>query len=132
MKTKKYPLVICSKEDNCNIVFSEFSDNLKVDLSTAEEIVANRLEFTENKKHYLIINISNVQQVTLEAKEFMAKADAGLKNILGSAFVASNPVSALLANIMIKATPSVPSKFFSSQRDALSWIKELKLKHRNN
>lgn len=122
MKTKQYPLMVCRKEASTDIVFVEFHDNLKVDLPSAREIVAKRLDFTDNKKHYLVIDISNVKQVSLEAKEFMQSPEGGLKNILAAAFVASNPVSALIANIFVKTPKDFESRFFSSKQNALEWI----------
>ena len=114
--------MVCRTENNNDIVFVEFHDNLKVDLASAQEIVASRLSFTENRKHYLIIDISNVRQVSLEAKEFMQRPDAGLKNILAAAFIASNPVSALIANIFVKTPKEFEARFFSNKKSALEWI----------
>jgi hypothetical protein len=54
--------------------------------------------------------------------------EIGLKNILGAAFIASNPVSTLLANIFTK-TSNIDSKFLRNEKDALSWIVELKRKN---
>lgn len=112
----------CSTIDTSDIVLIEFAGNLRVDLALARQIVAGRLEFTQNRDHYLIIDLSNVRHVSSEAKEFMQKPDAGLKNILGAAFIASNPVSALIANIFIKTPKDFQAKFFSNKNDALAWI----------
>jgi hypothetical protein len=131
MKTKKYPFVTYSEKISSNIIYVEYSKNLKIDLAIAKEIVANRHDFTENKKHYLIINASNVKQVTIEAKKYMQSEEHGLRNIIATAFIASNQVSALIANIFIK-TPNVISKFLANEKDALLWIKELKQKNADN
>jgi hypothetical protein len=125
MKFKKYKWSTFNTEDSDDIIFTEYNFSLKVNLSVAQELLANRLEFTENKNHYIIINISNAQEVTHEAKD-MQNPETGLKNILGAAFLASNPVSVLFANIFIKTRKSFPAKFISNQKDALKWIKELK------
>jgi hypothetical protein len=125
MITKKFPCLVISKPDTqCNIVQVEFNPNLKVDLAMAREIVSYRLEFTENKAHYLVVDMSNVRQVTTEAKEFMQSIEGGLKNILGAALIASNPVSALIANIFIKSPANFQARFFSNKEDANAWIVE--------
>ncbi|HET8963674.1 MAG TPA: hypothetical protein VFM99_07245 [Chitinophagales bacterium] len=126
MKFKKYKWSTFNTEDSDDIIFTEYNSSIKVDLSVAQELVANRLEFTENRSHYIIINVSNAKEVTHEAKVYMQNPEAGLKNILGAAFLASNPVSALFANIFIKTRKSFPANFFSNRKDALKWIKELK------
>jgi hypothetical protein len=111
--------------DNVNsIVFAEFPDVIKIDLAAAKEIVARRLSLTGDEKHYLVAEVSKIREVTPEAKEYFQKADGGLKNILAAAIIASNPVSALIANIFIKAPKEFQAKFFSSKADAMSWISE--------
>jgi hypothetical protein len=125
MKTTKYPFVTCSKEPKDDIIYVEYAENLKVDLNIAKELVANRLDFAENQKHYLIIDVSNVKKVTIEAKKYLQNKETGLKDILAAAFIASNNISALLANIFVK-TPNVTSKFFKNEKDALLWVNEMK------
>lgn len=132
MKFKKYRLATFSTEESEDIVFIEYTQDLKVDLPMAKELVADRLDFTNNKKHYLILNVSNAKAVTHDAKLFMQDPENGLKNILGAAFLASNPVSALIANIFIKTSKSFPAKFFSKKQEAFDWIKDLKNKVSSN
>lgn len=128
MITKKYLSITFSTEHDSDVVFSEYPPGLKVDLKTAMEIVRDRLQFTENKQHYLISDTTNVREITVEAKEFLQQPDGGLKNILGAAFIASNPVAVLIANIFIKTPKSFQARFFSSRDAALAWIEEEKLK----
>jgi hypothetical protein len=45
-----------------------------------------------------------------------------LKNILGAAFIASNPVAALIANIFVKTPKDFIARFFSNRKEALDWI----------
>ena len=121
MKTEKSPLTIFNVAGT-DVIFAEFRSNLKVDLSTAKQIVANRLDFTENKKHYLVLDMSNVRNVTAEAKNFLQQPEGGLKNILGAAFIASNPVAAMIANVFVKTPKNFQAKFFYNKKDALDWI----------
>jgi hypothetical protein len=125
MMIKKFPrLVISILEKERNIVFIEFEPNLRVDLEVAREIVSSRLAFTENKEHYMVVDMSNVRQVTAEAKEFMQSLEGGMKNILGAALVANNPVAALIANIFTKTPANFPAKFFTNKQEASTWIFE--------
>ena len=96
--------------------------HLKVDLSAAMQIVADRLDFTNHKMHYLVFDMSRVQNVTAEAKKFLQHPDGGLKNILGAALIASNPVAALIANVFVKTPKDFQARFFSNKKDALDWI----------
>jgi len=120
MKLEKNPSVVFSTSDN-DVVFAE-CPYLSVDLSVAKQIVADRLDFTNNKKHYLVIDISKVQNITAEAKKFLQHPEGGLKNILGAALIASNPVAALIANVFVKTPKDFQAKFFSNRKDAMEWI----------
>jgi hypothetical protein len=125
MITQKFPGVLLSMpEKGGNIVFAEFDAKLKVDLDIARELVSYRLNFTQNEMHYFVADMSNIRQVSAEAKEFLQSVDGGLKNILGAALIASNPVSALIANIFIKSPKNFPARFFSNKLDANAWILE--------
>jgi hypothetical protein len=131
MRKKIYPLTTISTEEDENIVFIEYCQNLKVNLVFAEEIVSSRLDFTEGKKHYVILDVTNIKSVTQEAKVYLLNPETGIKNILGAAFIAGNPVAALIANIFIKPPKNFPSRFFSKKTDALKWINELKEHHQS-
>jgi hypothetical protein len=111
-----------------DIVLASFAHGTRVDLEMARQIVAQRLQLTNNKKHYLVADASNVLSITAEAKKFLQKPDNGLKNISGAALIASNPLSALIANIFIKTPADFITQFFSNERDALNWIRIQKTK----
>ena len=125
MRTKKYPYAIFSIDTDSDVVYVECIKNLKVDIAIAKNLVANRLDFTENKKHYLIIDISNVSNISAEAKAYLQDKKAGLKNILGAAFIASNHVSTLLATVFVK-TPNAISTLSADKKEAEEWINTLK------
>jgi hypothetical protein len=128
MKKKEYPLVIYSTDKHADIVYGEIRHTLRIDVSIAREIVESRLDFTQNEKHYLIADVSKVTGVTAEAKEYFQRPAAGLKNILGAAFIGSSPVAVLIANIFIKTRKEFQSKIFTNKHDAFLWIYEYKLK----
>ena len=124
MKVREHPLVVWSTIGSSDVVYAEFPEGVRVDLATAVEIVTSRLEFMEGKKHYLVTDMTNVREITPEAKEYMQGPEGGLKNILGAALIASNPVSSLIANIFVKVRKDFPAKFFTNKQDAFDWIYE--------
>lgn len=113
-------------EENSNIIFAEFSNNLTIDLRMAKELVTNRLIYTKNKKHYVVVDVSTIRGISPEAKEFMQNPHNGLKNILGAAFIATNPVAILFANIFIKTQKDFDAQLFSNKEAAFEWITEHK------
>jgi hypothetical protein len=106
-----------------DILLASFARGTRLDLDMARLIVAQRLHLTNNKKHYLVADASNVQSITAEAKCFLQKPENGLKNISGAALIASNPLSALIANIFVKTPADFITQFFSNEREALNWIR---------
>jgi len=128
MIAEKYPLVVFYSEMSSDIIYAEFPNNLKIDLPVAREIVANRFDLTKGKNHYIIVDVSNVRKITSEAKDYLQRPDAGLKNILGAAFIATNPVSAMIANIFVKTPKDFQAKFFSTKDAAFQWIIECTLR----
>lgn len=127
MKTKLYTLSKMSTDGDDDIVFIDYNKNLEVSLVLAQEMVDNRLEFTNNKPHYVIIDATGIKSMSLDAKNYLLDPDYGTKNILGSAIIANNPVSAMIANIFTKGAKNFPSRFFSKKADAIKWIKDLKV-----
>lgn len=123
MNPKELSLIKLSTHGTiADVIFVEFCTNLRVDLAAARHIVAKRLHFAENKTHYLVMDMSNVRSVTAEAKKYLQAPSGGLKNILGAALIASNPVSALIANIFVKTPKDFQAKFFYNKEDALNWV----------
>jgi hypothetical protein len=123
MEIKQFKHVSCAKYHS-NLYLSIYNKDLKVDLAIAKEMVANRIEFTENKKHYVVIDLSNIKEVTPEAKEYMQHPEGGLKNILAAAFYANNPPAELMANIYVKTPSPFPARFFPKKEEALAWIND--------
>ena len=109
-----------------DIILAEFIEPVNLDLEEAVKIVNHRLAFTRNKKHYLVVDASKVVSVSKDAKKYFQEPENGLKNILGAALIASNPLAALIANIFIKTPADFQSRFFSNAVDALNWIYDQK------
>lgn len=126
MIEKKYKHFTCYLDQESGLIFADYEKNLKVDLAMAKEMVAHRTEFTKSKPHYVVLDISNIKDVTAEAKEYMQHPEGGLKNILGAAFIANNPVAELIANIYVKTPMDFEARFFNKKEDAVSWIMECK------
>ena len=123
MTRKEFSMMTCSSVDSDRtVVYIEFKHAVRIDLNTAREIVANRLDFCNYEKHFIVADVSKVREVTSDARKFLQLPDGGMKNILGAALVASNPVAALIANIFIKTPKDFPAKFFSNKKDAYHWV----------
>ena len=124
MKIAKLPYAEMRTMGVSDIILIEFPAPMRVDLAIAQELVSWRIMFTENRPHYVIIDMTNIEQMDANARDFMRHPDGGLKNIRAGALLASNPVSAMLANFFVKAPKDFPARYFYSKQDALDWLME--------
>ena len=124
---KEYKTVSFWKEKDDDIVFFKYSPQLEINIDIAKEIVKSRLEYTEGKQVYTLIDFTNVKLVTKEGRDYMNASEGGLKGILGGAFLSNNLVTTLFINLYLSISkPSVPAKFFTRKDEALAWLQELK------
>lgn len=130
MNIKSYRHATCFMEPDDNVLFFNYRENLDINLPIAKELVASRLEFTNNRKHYMVQHISNTFDIDYEAIQHLKDTENGLKNILGLACITSGVVSAQIAEILVKQPKKFPSKIFNTEKEAINWIHELKEYHR--
>lgn len=124
---KEYKTTAFWTEETGDIVFFKYSPKLEIDISVAKEIVTSRLDYTQGKSVYTLIDFSNVKSCTKEARDYMNSPEGGLKGILGGAFLSNSVVATLFINLYLKvSSPSVPAKFFTSEEDAVWWLKKIK------
>ncbi|HTH57543.1 MAG TPA: hypothetical protein VL728_15940 [Cyclobacteriaceae bacterium] len=124
---KEYRTTSFWTDESEDIVFFKYAPKLEIDIDVAKEIVESRLNYTKGKPVYTLIDFSNVKSVTKEARDYMNSPDGGLKGILGGAFLSTSVVATLFVNLYLKiSNPSVPAKFFTSEKDALWWLKKIK------
>lgn len=128
MEIKQYPLVTISKKHDSDVVYITFKENLIVNAENVKELIDNRLDFTKNQDHFLVVDLTNIKQITTEAKKYISTTESSLKNILGSALIVSNPLSKLIATVLMKTYTKLPSHLFTKKESALIWINELKSK----
>lgn len=130
MDIKAYRFMTCCMEPDNNIVFLNYHSDLSIDGELAKELIANRLNFTKNKKHYLIQHFSNIFDIDFEAITYLKDPENGFKNLLGVAFIATNESSFRLAKLFTNHFEKVPGKIFHTEEEAVEWIDHLKEYHR--
>lgn len=124
---KEYKAVSFWKEKDDDIIFFKYAPQLEMSIEIAKDIVRSRLEYTNGKPTYTLIDFTNVQVVTKEARDYMNDPEGGLKGILGGAFLSNNLVTTLFINLYLRINkPTIPAKFFTKKDEAIDWLKELK------
>jgi hypothetical protein len=110
-----------------DIILASYTPQLEITIGVAEELVQNRLQFSNGVNHFILIDFSNVKSVTKEARDFMNDPKGGLKGVLGGAFVSNNAVATFFVNLYIKINkPSIPARFFTNRVEALEWLVKLR------
>jgi hypothetical protein len=128
MSEKKYRYITISSDDAYpDTIFGIYSPKLEIDINIAKELIDNRLDFTQGKPVFALIDFTNVKSVTKEARDYMNDPVAGLKGLLGGAFLSNNVVATLFVNLYLKVShPTIPAKFFTSKTDAINWLMKIK------
>jgi hypothetical protein len=123
---KEYERISFWKIEN-DILLFKYAPKTEIDIDTAKQMVNDRLDYTSGKSIYALIDFTNVKSVTKEARDYMNSPTGGLRGIAGGAFLSNNVVATLFINLYLKVSnPSIPAKFFTSQRDALRWLQLIK------
>ncbi len=123
---KEYKYVSFWKEADDIIAFN-YSHDLNMNIEVAKDIVSSRLEYSDAKPMYSVIDLSNLKSVTKEAREYMSQPENGLKGILAGAFISNKPLTTVVINFFLVINkPAVPAKFFTNKEDALNWIMKIR------
>ena len=97
-----------------------------ITLSCAQKIVDSRYKIAKGKTYATLIDISRLKSVTKEARDFLAEGKA-VEHLSATALYTNSAVSRLAANFFLSFNkPNVPSKVFTNEALALSWLKEMK------
>jgi len=127
MEKQQFRYTSLSKEIDDGIIYATYIPKLEINLAIAQELVQNRMSFSENKPHYILIDFTNVKSVTKDARDYMNDPEAGLKGLLGGAFLSNSVVATLFVNLYLKVNnPTIPAKFFTNKADAINWLKKIR------
>ena len=125
MEKKQFRYTTLSSEIDDEIIYATYIPKLEINLEIAQELVENRMSFSENRPHYILIDFTNVKSVTKSARDYMNDPEAGLKGILGGAFLSNSVVATLFVNLYLKVNnPTIPAKFFTTKAEAIHWLKK--------
>ncbi len=124
---REYKNISFGKIEN-DIIFFKYKPSVEIDITTAKDMVQDRMDYTSGRSVYTLIDFTNVKSVTKEARDYMNSPEGGLKGILGGAFLSNSMVATLFINLFLKiSNPCIPAKFFTKEEDALGWLKKIKI-----
>jgi hypothetical protein len=106
------------------IVYGKYKPNTVIDLIAAKKIVEDRLWLSKGKDYPSLSFIDDLKSVTKEARDFFSKGD-GIKHMKNLALLTRSPISKMLGNFWLQISkPTVPTRLFTNEDDAIAWLKE--------
>jgi len=95
----------------------------EVTLEDAKETMASYLKINQGKRRPLFIDTKTMKSMTRETRQYYSGVEAA-KVASVAAIIVGTPVSRVLGNFYIGlSNPHLPSRLFSSEDEALTWLK---------
>lgn len=118
---------ICTIEMINEIAYIKFNETIKVELKDAMTMVKMRKEVTNNTPRFVIMDGTNITNVSKEARDYFASEDA-TDGIIAGAFLVDSPLTRILGNFFLKISkPDRPSRLFTNKKDAIEWLSSIKI-----
>lgn len=96
---------------------------VELTLADAEETMAAYLKLNNGKRLPLFIDTKTMKSMSRESRQYYAGEEAA-KVASAAAIIVGTPVSRVLGNFYIGlSNPHLPSRLFSSEDEALEWLK---------
>lgn len=113
------------------LLFAKFKTKV-VDLKLAKKIVELRLSFVEGETFPMLLDGSDVKDVTKEAREELSSKQANQLTI-ALAVVVRNPVTRVIANFFLRfQQPNYPFRLFNDIESAQAWLKQYQTKEQTS
>lgn len=95
----------------------------EVALEDAKETMAAYLKINQGKRRPLFIDTKTMKSMTRETRQYYSGGEAA-KVASAAAIIVGTPVSRVLGNFYLGlSNPHLPSRLFSSEDEALEWLK---------
>ncbi len=113
------------------LLYARAFPNAKIGLKQAKEYYAMVQHLTGSKIHALVINISDVSEITKDAREYLAKESSDLGNTAAVALISKSTVGKMIGNIFIAVTkPNYPVQIFNNFLEAHHWAQMEYIRYR--
>lgn len=105
------------------VMYGQYKPNVTIDLDAAKQIARDRLKLSNDKDYPSLVLISQVNNVTKEARDYFSTGD-GVKHMKKMALLTNSPIGRMVGNFYLTINkPTIPTKLFTSKEDALTWLK---------
>jgi len=117
---------VCTISYKSEIMYIEFKKDSIVELFHINEIIEERCAIQHEKKVLTIVDIRNLWQANVAARE-KAASPAMTDHNIALAILSDSLPTRILGNFYMKFNkPNVPTKMFDSEAEALEWLNTFK------
>lgn len=110
-----------------DILNSTFENTIELDLLKMKEVIQIREEISGEKKQYWLYDITNVKNITKEARDYADKQGQDRLSAVG--VLVNSHVTKFIFNSYFKLKKSkMPFQVFTNKEKALEWLLSLKEK----
>ena len=111
-----------------DILVARYISGKAITEKVAKEMVRSRKEFMKNKACKAIIVFPRISSMDKGGRDYLSTKEAK-EGITASAMVTTSILSRVIINFFLKMNNNenddIPTAVFSSEEDALTWLKEL-------
>ena len=105
------------------IVRVEYFPDVEETLADAKENIETIMKVSKRKKCPILVDGRNLKSITREARTYYAGEEAG-KVVNVAVFLIRSPVNKIIGNFSMNFNkPKYPVKLFTSETDAIEWLK---------
>lgn len=110
------------------VLLVNYKPQMNITIDIAKICVNDRMVFTKGDYFPLVVHMSEIKEISKEAKAFLA-SDEGMRGITAGAFIVENHLQRLMASVFISLyinmnVGKVPSKLFNNKNAAMVWAKQ--------
>ena len=111
-----------------DILVARYISGKAITEKVAKEMVRSRKEFMKNKECKVIIVLPRISSMDKGGRDYLSTQEAK-EGIMASAMVTTSILSRVIINFFLKLNnnenDNIPNAVFSSEEDALIWLKKL-------
>ena len=111
-----------------DILVARYISGKAITEKVAKEMVRSRKEFMKNKACKAIIVFPRISSMDKGGRDYLSTQEAK-EGIMASAMVTTSILSRVIINFFMKMNNNennnIPTAVFSSEEDAMTWLKEL-------
>jgi len=107
------------------ILYFEYKSDLVIDLTAAQKIVADRIQFQNEVAYPIFCDIRGVVDFDKAARDYLAQSGSVLTKAVG--FLVHQKVSQTIATFYVNINkPTVPTQLFEDKTAALAFLSNYK------